>query len=1039
MINKLLLFITILATCATVRGQGACATCPLDFTDLTASCVTATTGRTSNPFISTGIVTGRHTLITSPGTDPNTGGALQLLPAGESRVVKLGNDRVGAEAEAITYHFTVDKDHPVLLLKFAVVFEDPNHTHSAQPRFVVRITDAEGNLIEDCAEYDVSAGADISGFNTYNVNSYRLIRWRDWTNVGLDMSRFIGQDVKVQFITYDCDWSGHFGYAYFTASCISNRLQLEENSCSLTDYTVEAPDNFAAYLWDNGDQTPTTTRPASELNKQLHCILTSATGCQFTLYAYVTGNAPAVGSVFRDTICEGESYHKHNFDLPPQAETGERRYYNTYLNPHPDECSGNVTDELILEILPRYNRIQASICAGEDYTENGFTVLQPAVGVRYDTLIVQSAGNRCDVYYCLQLTVNQSLDMPNIIEGEISPCTEELVTYSFAGSETMTRYEWELPDNAVVVRGRYSSQVSLYFTDNTPADIILKGENGCGTGAVPLQINPNQTYYPFFNESACVGSDFDRHDFRLGVQDSIGYFVYQKDLHTVAGCDSVISLAINILPLPQVTITPEDNLLCNLGDDITLFAVDTAILSDLTPLDSNEMFIFDCEIEYEWNTGDVGASLTTAPLITTTYIVTATTSSGCWATASQTVVVSTLAPQTLSAEICEGEIFSDFGFNVGTSGTHTRTILQDGCNVDLVLNLTVHDTTHTLIQDVACYGIPYQDHGLNLTLYQEGLHEETFRYLRSTTGCDSIVTVEILVNPNPTTTIRDTVCQNAPYNGHGFSLPAQTIAGEFTHSRQVTTALGCDSTIVLYLQVNPVLATIISDEDCIGNRYQKHGFDIPLTTAGEMTQTRYLHSVVTGCDSVVTVNITVWESGLDTVYLESCDSVYYRGEWYHASVDTTLKLGACNFSETAIITVNHSYFERQDFYGIDSVVYQSTAYYRDTVLIFTNQTAGGCDSVLEVHISFCQRTNGSLNLEACEQITYNGITFFNDTIFTDTLVNAAGCDSLLTVNLTVHQSYFEQQNLSGYDSLEFMSKYYYRDTVLTHAYQTAQG
>jgi len=165
--------------------------CP-NFTDLNSPYVTAFTGSTSNPFLHQGVVSGRHTLITQPGTDPNTGGALQLLPAGESQVIRLGNSNVSAEAEALRYTFTVGKDNTVLLLKFAVVLEDPNHPTIAQPRFVVRVTNNDGNLTETCAEYDVSVGAGIPGFQTYQINSSQAVRWRDWTGIGMDLSKHAG-------------------------------------------------------------------------------------------------------------------------------------------------------------------------------------------------------------------------------------------------------------------------------------------------------------------------------------------------------------------------------------------------------------------------------------------------------------------------------------------------------------------------------------------------------------------------------------------------------------------------------------------------------------------------------------------------------------------------------------------------------------------------------------------------------------------------------------------------------------------------------
>ena len=134
--------LTILLFCCcawmTVLGQ-----CP-DFTNLTGSNVTCQYGNFSNPFQYTGVAVGRHTVISQQGSDPNTGYQLPFLPAGESRVVKLGNERCGAEAEAITYQFTVNPDYAILLLKFAVVFEDLGHPSPDQPRFVVRVLNSAG-------------------------------------------------------------------------------------------------------------------------------------------------------------------------------------------------------------------------------------------------------------------------------------------------------------------------------------------------------------------------------------------------------------------------------------------------------------------------------------------------------------------------------------------------------------------------------------------------------------------------------------------------------------------------------------------------------------------------------------------------------------------------------------------------------------------------------------------------------------------------------------------------------------------------------
>lgn len=409
------------------------AQCP-NFTNLNAGGVTCQYGKTNNPFEHTGIASGRHTVITAQGTDPRTGGQLPLLPPGESRVVKLGNENVGAEAEAITYSFTVDGDHAILLLKFAVVLEDPGHTAIAQPRFVVRVLDADGNLVETCAEYDVRASGNIPGFQTYN-SGYRNVRWRPWTNVGLDLSRYIGQQIRLQFVTYDCDYYGHYGYAYFTASCISNRLAL--SGCTGQQVTLTAPANFESYHWSNNATTPSTTYQLTGADTAVNCLITSATSCQFTLNAFLSNDPdlPTTDQTLYDTICEGESYQEHYFNLPAQNTPGNFTYVNSLYNP--TSCNGNVTLTLFLTVLQRFETLYDAVCQGQPYTRNGFNLSAADIQEELDahptentvTFIRTIPTRQCDRVITLHLTVNPAFNMPQTITGNTDPCTGELESY----------------------------------------------------------------------------------------------------------------------------------------------------------------------------------------------------------------------------------------------------------------------------------------------------------------------------------------------------------------------------------------------------------------------------------------------------------------------------------------------------------------------------------------------------------------------------------------------------------------------------------
>ncbi|MCL2041220.1 MAG: InlB B-repeat-containing protein, partial [Bacteroidales bacterium] len=842
----------------------AIAVCP-DFTNLYSPYVTAYTGYTyiGGPFAVEGVVPGRHTLITAPGTDPNTGGALSLLPAGETQVIKLGNEQIYAEAEALSYKFTVDVNNAMLLIKFAVVLEDPGHQHIIQPRFVLRVTDADGELVEACADYDVSAGAGIPGFQTYQPNVGVAIRWRDWTNVGIDLLKYVGQEVQVQFITYDCGAGGHFGYAYFTASCMSNQLQLDE--CLGETFTLAAPEDFESYLWSDGSTGNTATFNTGDVNNtDIYCTITAATGCQFTLYAYVSNNPGGIQTGdFTDTICEGETYTQHGFNLPPQP-PGQFFYQIVIINPA--ACDDDLVINLYLTVVKRYNHITAAICHGENYTDNGFNIIEPPPGVWRDTLLTGNIPPDCDTYNILELTVSVSFSMPDIIEGEASPCTDELFTYSFLGSETLTWFQWLLPDNAVAVGSIYKPQITLYFTDDTPCELILQGANGCGSGSTTLPIFPRPSYHIQLNKQVCLGEEFNQYNFNLGVQNELGYFVYEKHLTSALDCDSIVILALNVLPTPAVRIEPIDPALCTAGEEITLWA----LLDDMDypetqicPGNYPYTYIYDCCLTYLWNTGSTEGFITVSPAVTTTYTVTITSKidcssseTGCAASASQTVVVDVNEPITLNETICQGETYTAYDIIATTSGTYTTTIQTDNCDIPVTLNLTVVEPAEFLITGDICAGEPFQQYGFDFTLYQEGLFIDTLLFI-SAAGCDSLVIFNINVLPEKTTIVNDDVCQYATYTGNGFTLPEQNFSGLQTYTKVVPTYQGCDSTVILKLLVHPVYVNMISDEDTIGNYYDKFGFDLGLlTTAGIITETLYLQTPQ-GCDSTVILNLKV--------------------------------------------------------------------------------------------------------------------------------------------------------------------------------------
>lgn len=235
----------------------------IDFFDLHYNnAVHFTYGTYNNPTQTHALNTGRHVaIVDSTLRDPQTAYRLRCVPPDEDVSFRLGDPNIGAQAETVTFDYFVDSlDKDMLLLKYAVVMQNPNHNSTNQPHFTMEILDVTGHILDTaCCYADFYASGDI-GFNT--VPGTNVI-WKDWTTVGIDIARYHGQMIKIRFTTKDCADGGHFGYAYFTVHCDSKRIALVNLCESLDSVRLRAPAGFE-YRWMRGDD-PTVISTQNEI------------------------------------------------------------------------------------------------------------------------------------------------------------------------------------------------------------------------------------------------------------------------------------------------------------------------------------------------------------------------------------------------------------------------------------------------------------------------------------------------------------------------------------------------------------------------------------------------------------------------------------------------------------------------------------------------------------------------------------------------------------------------------------------------------
>jgi len=243
--------------------------------------------------------------------DSNTGGALKKVPKGYKYSARLGDEIIlGDERprgweQSLKYSLKVDSTNALLVMKFACVLQyASDHTALMEPRFRLTLYDQSGTTINDCVNYDVySSSGNVTGFQTYTPSSSSIpnvqispVKWRDWTTVGADLSKYIGQTITIEFMATDCTGQYHYGYAYFVAE--THPMYITVKYCTGdTSASLAAPEGFSTYSWVDSQGTIIGTSRVLVLSSPVEgaiytCNLTSATGCNVSLKSVIAKYDP---------------------------------------------------------------------------------------------------------------------------------------------------------------------------------------------------------------------------------------------------------------------------------------------------------------------------------------------------------------------------------------------------------------------------------------------------------------------------------------------------------------------------------------------------------------------------------------------------------------------------------------------------------------------------------------------------------------------------------------------------------------------------
>ena len=494
--------------------------------------VTCSYGSYSNPDEEIGVIDygpenkySRHTVNWEPDMyDPRTCNQLSLIPDGELASVRLGNWDVNAQGESVSYTYVADVENSaILLLKYAIVMEDPGHNAVEQPRFTLEIFDEYGDLLSPtCGAADFYADSkreDASWHVCTKAPGTSLpVTWKEWTTIGLNLQELgveTGDVLTIKLTTRDCKLSGHYGYAYFTLGCATAKIY--GTSCgNESKLTVEAPDGFRYEWYNKYDSLVTTTKelsvdPSDTTTYRCRLVYVENDECDFNLYTSVYPRFPI--SEFSYTYQPSDCQNKVYFNNLSHIMTVHN---NDMVHNYDEKCedySWNFGD-------------------GEESGElNPMHIFPSEGGVFPVTLFSSISDGSCMADTTIYINVPAIRDYEQVIDSTIC-------------------------QGSYVVFGKYYAAEERLYYDS------LKTVAGCDSVIIlDLKVNPvSKTYLPdttvCAEEPLCIDGDCYKHK-------TSGEFV--RFLKNQYGCDSTVWMHVNmqdsILPILQITEpVDEDNL-----------------------------------------------------------------------------------------------------------------------------------------------------------------------------------------------------------------------------------------------------------------------------------------------------------------------------------------------------------------------------------------------------------------------------------------------------------------------------------------------
>mgnify|MGYP006150974497 CR=1 FL=1 len=349
-----------------------------------------------------------------------------------------------------------------------------------------------------------------------------------------------------------------------------------------------------------------------------------------------------------------------------------------------------------------------------------------------------------------------------------------------------------------------------------------------------------------------------------------------------------------------------------------------------------------------------------------------------------------------TVDVCDSYFFG--GINRTVTGSYTN-VLQtvDDCDSNVVLALTIrnstasYDTTSVLVCDALIWN--------NLLVNVSGDYE--FSAGLNSANCDSTAWLHAIIEQSNSGSSFDTACDS-----HLWNSILYTSSGIYTDT--LTNSAGCDSLHTLNLTIHDSYDIIDTQADCNSYLWPANG----VTYTASNSNAFVLYQSVNGCDSLVTLNLTISSSFSSYTQLTKCDSyTWIDGQTYTATglvIYNSFTAAGCSSVDSLDLTINSTTSSTDNvgaqcdsYTWLDGITYTSSN--NSAFMIYNN--AANCDSTVTLNLTMNYRTTDTTFIDSTVCNLYvdpTGNQYTATGIWSFPLTNSVGCDSIIKIDLTVN-------------------------------------